>query len=153
MTAPSYPPESMPSPIISVHDIGVQFSKNRRRKRSMRDLLFKGTMGPQAGDAPGEFWPFRHVTFDIKPGESIGVVGRNGAGKSTLLRLIAGVLIPDEGDVTVHAGVAPADRTHRRVRGRAERARQHPPRLRPARHVRGRDRRRVRRDRRVLRDR
>jgi ABC-2 type transport system ATP-binding protein len=96
----------MPSPIISVRDVGVQFSKNRRRKRSMRDLLFKGTMGPQ-GDAPGEFWPFRHVSFDIKPGESIGVVGRNGAGKSTLLRLIAGVLIPDEGDVTVHAGVAP----------------------------------------------
>ena len=48
MSAPSYPPESMPSPIISVHDVGVQFSKNRRRKRSMRDLLFKGTMGPQA---------------------------------------------------------------------------------------------------------
>jgi ABC-2 type transport system ATP-binding protein len=106
MSAPSYPPESMPNPIISVHDVGVAFSKNRRRKRSMRDLLFKGTMGPTTNSVD-EFWPFRHVSFDIKPGESIGVVGRNGAGKSTLLRLIAGVLIPDEGDVTVHAGVAP----------------------------------------------
>src|SRR6476660_3517704 len=106
MTAPVYAPGSMPNPIISVNNVGVQFSKNRRRKRSMRDLLFKGTMGP-GGTAPGEFWPFRNVSFDIKPGESIGVVGRNGAGKSTLLRLIAGVLIPDEGDVTVRAGVAP----------------------------------------------
>jgi ABC-2 type transport system ATP-binding protein len=106
MSAPVYPPDSMPSPIITVNDVGVQFSKNRRRKRSLRDLLFKGSMGP-GDETPGEFWPFRHVSFDINPGESIGVVGRNGAGKSTLLRLIAGVLIPDEGDVAVHAGVAP----------------------------------------------
>src|SRR6476659_96406 len=91
-------------PIISDRNVGVQFSRNRRRKRSLRDLLFKGSLGP---DTPGEFWPFRNVSFDIAPGESIGVVGRNGAGKSTMLRLIAGVLIPDEGDVTVRAGVAP----------------------------------------------
>jgi ABC-2 type transport system ATP-binding protein len=95
-----------PDPIISVRNVGVSFSKNRRRKRSLRDLLFKGTLGPGT-NAPGEFWPFRNVSFDISPGESIGVVGRNGAGKSTMLRLIAGVLIPDEGDVSVHAGVAP----------------------------------------------
>jgi len=93
-----------PDPIISVRDVGVYFSRNRRRKRSLRDLLFKGTLGPEGS---GEFWPFRNVSFDISPGDSIGVVGRNGAGKSTLLRLIAGVLIPDEGDVTVRAGVAP----------------------------------------------
>ena len=80
MSAPVYPPDSMPSPIITVNDVGVQFSKNRRRKRSLRDLLFKGSMGP-GGETPGEFWPFRHVTFDINPGESIGVVGRNGAGQ------------------------------------------------------------------------
>jgi ABC-2 type transport system ATP-binding protein len=95
-----------PNPIISVRDVGVAFTRNRRRKRSLRDLLFQGSLGPRE-DAPGEFWPFRHVSFDIAPGESIGVVGRNGAGKSTMLRLIAGVLIPDEGAVTVKAGVAP----------------------------------------------
>src|ERR1700759_1051831 len=93
-----------PDPIISVHNVGVSFSRNRRRKRSLRDLLFKGSLGPEAA---GEFWPFRNVSFDISPGDSIGVVGRNGAGKSALLRLIAGVLIPDEGDVVVRAGVAP----------------------------------------------
>lgn len=49
----------------------------------------------------------RNVSFTVTPGESIGVVGRNGQGKSTLLRLVAGVLIPDEGRVTVNGGVAP----------------------------------------------
>jgi ABC-2 type transport system ATP-binding protein len=91
-------------PIISLRDVGVQFSINRRRKRSIRDLLLRGKFAP---DNPGEFWPFRHVSFDIHPGEAIGVVGRNGQGKSTLLSLIAGVLLPDEGDVVVRAGVAP----------------------------------------------
>jgi ABC-2 type transport system ATP-binding protein len=91
-------------PIISLRDVGVQFSRNRRRRRSLRDLLFHGKMAP---DTPGDFWPFRHVSFDIYAGEAIGVVGRNGQGKSTLLSLIAGVLLPDEGEVTVRAGVAP----------------------------------------------
>jgi len=91
-------------PVISLQDVGIRFSRNRRRKRSIRDLLIRGQLGL---DSDGEFWPFRHVNFDIHPGESIGVVGRNGQGKSTLLSLIAGVLLPDEGTVRVGAGVAP----------------------------------------------
>ena len=47
------------------------------------------------------------MTFSVAPGESIGVVGRNGQGKSTLLKLVAGVLIQDEGRVSVNGGVAP----------------------------------------------
>jgi len=91
-------------PVISLRDVGIRFARNRRRKRSIKDLLVRGQLGL---DANGEFWPFRHVSFDIHPGESIGVVGRNGQGKSTLLSLIAGVLLPDEGTVTVRQGVAP----------------------------------------------
>ncbi len=93
-----------PEPVISLRDVGVQFSRNRRRHRSIKDLLIRRKLGL---DTAGEFWPFRHVSFDIHPGESIGVVGRNGQGKSTLLSLIAGVLLPDEGSVTVKQGVAP----------------------------------------------
>jgi ABC-2 type transport system ATP-binding protein len=94
----------MAEPVISLRDVGVQFSRNRRRHRSIKDLLIKRKIGLEAA---GEFWPFRHVSFDIASGESIGVVGRNGQGKSTLLSLIAGVLLPDEGSVTVRQGVAP----------------------------------------------
>jgi ABC-2 type transport system ATP-binding protein len=91
-------------PVISLRDVGVQFSRNRRRHRSIKDLLIRRKLGLETA---GEFWPFRHVSFDIHAGESIGVVGRNGQGKSTLLSLIAGVLLPDEGSVTVREGVAP----------------------------------------------
>ncbi len=89
-------------PVISVHDAGVRFSRGRRH-RSARDFLIRG----QRGTRPGEFWALDGVSFDVRPGEAIGVVGRNGQGKSTLLKLIAGVLLPDRGHVDVTAGVAP----------------------------------------------
>ena len=104
MAAPGTAPADRGEPIISLRDVGIQFARNRRKHRSLRDLIFRGELGPRDR---GEFWPFRHVSFDIYAGESIGVVGRNGVGKSTLLSMIAGVLIPDEGEVTVRAGVAP----------------------------------------------
>jgi ABC-2 type transport system ATP-binding protein len=90
------------SPIISIKDVGVQFSRGRRNK-GLRELLFKR----KSGIAVDEFWALRNVSFDVSPGEAIGVVGRNGQGKSTLLRVVAGVMLPDEGDARVSAGVAP----------------------------------------------
>ncbi len=47
------------------------------------------------------------MSFSVEPGEAIGVVGRNGQGKSTLLKLVAQVMMPDEGTVSVSGGVAP----------------------------------------------
>lgn len=88
---------------IRVQDLGVRFRRNRRGRRSLKDLF----AGASRRSRPGEFWALRDVSFDVVPGESIGVVGRNGQGKSTLLKLVAGVLLPDEGTVTVHGGVAP----------------------------------------------
>jgi lipopolysaccharide transport system ATP-binding protein len=44
-------------------------------------------------------WALRGVTFDVRAGESLGVIGRNGAGKTTLLRLLAGILGPDRGSI------------------------------------------------------
>ncbi|MGY1641618.1 ABC transporter ATP-binding protein [Geodermatophilus sp. SYSU D00703] len=89
-------------PVISVRDAGVRFTRGKRH-RSVRDFLIRGDRGAR----PGEFWALDGVSFDVRPGEGIGVVGRNGQGKSTLLKLIAGVMLPDRGHVDVRAGVAP----------------------------------------------
>lgn len=88
---------------IEVRDLGVRFRRNKRGRRSIKDLFSNASRRTR----PDEFWALRDVSFSVTPGESIGVVGRNGQGKSTLLKLVAGVLLPDEGDVTVHGGVAP----------------------------------------------
>ena len=90
------------SPVISVDGIGVRFSKSSRH-RSLRDTLLRRTNG----SASGQFWGLRNVSFDVYAGECVGVVGANGQGKSTLLKLIAGVLLPDEGRLSVSEGVAP----------------------------------------------
>src|SRR6478735_10761122 len=88
---------------IEVQSLGVRFRRNRRGRRSIKDLFSDSTRRSK----PGEFWALRDVSFDVMPGESIGVVGRNGQGKSTLLKLVAGVLLADEGQVSVNGGVAP----------------------------------------------
>ena len=48
-----------------------------------------------------DFWALRGVSFDVAPGEALGIVGRNGSGKSTLLQLIAGTMDPTEGSASV----------------------------------------------------
>ncbi len=98
---------SLPSPdartVLSVDDAGIRFRRNRKARRSFKDLF----AGSARRARPGEFWALRHVSFEVRQGEAIGVVGRNGQGKSTLLKLVAEVLIADEGSIGVHAGVAP----------------------------------------------
>jgi ABC-2 type transport system ATP-binding protein len=88
---------------IEVRDAGIRFRRNRRSRRNFKDLF----AGRNRRARANEFWALRNITFSVSPGEAIGVVGRNGQGKSTLLKLVAEVILPDEGTVHVHGGVAP----------------------------------------------
>lgn len=89
-------------PIISVHEVGVEFSRGRL-SQGLREMIFRRNKVPEQR----KFWALRHVSFEVQPGEAIGVVGRNGGGKSTLLKLVAGVMIPDEGTISVRDETAP----------------------------------------------
>ncbi|MBU1586571.1 MAG: ABC transporter ATP-binding protein [Actinobacteria bacterium] len=93
----------MADPVIRVHEAGIRFKRNRRSRRSFKDLF----AGRKRRARANEFWALREVSFDVRQGEAIGVVGRNGQGKSTLLKLVAEVILPDEGTVSVQGGVAP----------------------------------------------
>ena len=91
------------SVVIDVKKIGVSFRRNRKRNFSIREMLLQ-----QKNTSPkGDFWALRNINFQVNAGEAVGLMGANGQGKSTLLRLIAGVLLPDEGSVQVSGGVAP----------------------------------------------
>jgi len=72
-------------PIISLNEVGVSYKRsgNIFRRKSYYDALTS-------------------VTFDIFPGETLGVLGKNGAGKSTLLRVISGIIKPDKGTIVNH---------------------------------------------------
>ena len=95
--------------VIDAEGLGIHFSRNRRRNRRLRDLLSrdKSPSTVPGGKQDGEFWALRDVSFSVGQGEAVGLVGGNGQGKSTLLKLIAGVLLPDAGRISVRGGVAP----------------------------------------------
>lgn len=75
------------------------------------DSVFQSLTGsPQKPGCPRkyfkEFWALQGLTFDVRKGETLGIVGRNGSGKSTLLQIIAGTLSPTAGQVSVKGRVA-----------------------------------------------
>jgi ABC-2 type transport system ATP-binding protein len=85
---------------IAVSNLGIKFALNRRRRLELKNFFIEGLSATGT-----EYWALRHVSFTVAKGESVGVVGRNGCGKSTLLRLVAGVMLPDEGEIEVNGGV------------------------------------------------
>ena len=72
----------------------------RLRKLARSGSLSSGSLEEE------EFWALRDVSFDVQPGEVVGLVGRNGAGKSTLLKILSRITEPTTGRVTMQGRVA-----------------------------------------------
>lgn len=90
--------------IVRFADVGKSYRRYDYQPFLLRNLARRLT---GRAVAPREFWPLRHVSFDIQSGETVGVIGQNGSGKSTLLRLVAGASYPTEGRVSVRGRIAP----------------------------------------------
>jgi len=67
--------------------------------------LFGRASSPIAAATAGEFWALQEISFDVRPGEVLGVLGHNGSGKSTLLKILARVTSPTTGCVDVRGRV------------------------------------------------
>ncbi len=92
-------------PILEVQNISKKFLIQHQQLPylSFRDKL-SGLFSPK--EATEEFWALRDISFDVQPGESIGIIGRNGAGKSTLLKILSRITPPTAGRITVRGRIA-----------------------------------------------
>ena len=95
-------------PIVEVEDVWKRFKIPHEKRTTILENI-AGVLQILGGKTLTyeEFWALKAVNFSISHGESIGVIGENGSGKSTLLRVIANILRPDKGRVTVDGKIAP----------------------------------------------
>ncbi|MEO7933703.1 MAG: ABC transporter ATP-binding protein [Chthoniobacterales bacterium] len=101
---------------ISVKELGkkylIRHQRETHRYKTVREALAgkltslfhdKDSIAPAIRE---EFWALKEVSFDIKQGEAVGIIGRNGAGKSTLLKLLSRITEPSTGSIDLHGRVA-----------------------------------------------
>ena len=92
--------------MIKLENISMKFNLGIERNYSIKEA-FISIFDKKRRLKKTEFWALNDVTFEVKKGEVIGLIGSNGAGKSTLLKVVSGVMKPTKGKVTVNGQVSP----------------------------------------------
>lgn len=95
--------------LIKVENLHKKFTQNLRQSMAYGVMdVTKAALGINRHSNKlrnNEFWALEDISFELKRGEILGIIGGNGAGKSTLLRVLNGILPPDAGRVEVHGGI------------------------------------------------
>jgi len=91
-------------PMIEVKNVSMRFRMANDNIRSIKEYVVQMLKGKIKYN---EFEAMKDVSFDVMPGEVVGLIGHNGAGKSTTLKVISGILKPSEGSVNVRGNIAP----------------------------------------------
>lgn len=94
----------MSETVIQVRDVSMHFNLMEEKVDSIKEYVVKLLKGKLLYN---DFIALNHVSFDVQKGDILGFIGFNGAGKSTLLKILAGVLTPTTGSVTVKGTIAP----------------------------------------------
>ncbi|MBN1932346.1 MAG: ATP-binding cassette domain-containing protein [Desulfobacterales bacterium] len=100
----------MAETLIKVENVSKKFCRNLKRSLwyGMKDLgseLLGRSVCNDKDLRRDEFWAVENVSFELKRGECLGLIGRNGAGKTTLLRMLNGLIKPDRGRIEMHGRV------------------------------------------------
>lgn len=90
---------------LRVNDVSICFNLSKEKVDNFKELFIKKLKGEKIRF--NEFWALKDVSFELKKGERLGILGLNGAGKSTLLKVIAGVYKPTKGSVQRYGHMAP----------------------------------------------
>lgn len=99
--------------VIKVEHLGKKYKIGRKEKYlTLRDSLTNAIKLPyeliigKASLRKEEFWALKNISFEVKKGEVLGIIGKNGAGKSTLLNILARITEPTTGKITLKGKVA-----------------------------------------------
>jgi len=104
----------MSEAVIQVSNLGKRYEIGGRQEAygTLRDAISSAAMAPltwlkhrSRSHRPQEFWALRDVSFEVKAGDVLGIIGRNGAGKSTLLKILSRVTYPTEGGADIRGRV------------------------------------------------
>lgn len=89
---------------VKAENVSMMFNLSREKEERFKEYIINMVKGKLFFD---EFWALRDVSFDVKKGDSLGIVGTNGAGKTTLLKLISGIMTPTSGKLVTEGSIAP----------------------------------------------